>query len=57
MDSIAIATFEMEYEHWVEEECRQICVLRAALKARVSDTELGILVEGGMSHYFKLFFE
>lgn len=55
MDSVAIAAFEMEYGRWVEEQSRQICVLRAALKAQLSDNELQILVDGGMNHYFELF--
>ncbi|XP_044477868.1 transcription factor TGA1-like [Mangifera indica] len=50
-----IAAFEMEYGHWVEEQTRQICELRSALQARISDLELHILVEGGFSHNFELF--
>ncbi|KAJ0040876.1 hypothetical protein Pint_26702 [Pistacia integerrima] len=50
-----IAAFEMEYGHWVEEQNRQTCELRCALQAHISDIELHILVEGGMSHYFELF--
>ncbi|KAJ0040344.1 hypothetical protein Pint_26725 [Pistacia integerrima] len=56
-----------EYGHWVEEQNWQICELRFALQARISDIErfalqarisdieLHILVEGGMSHYLELF--
>lgn len=50
-----IAAFEMEYGHWVEEQNRQICELRTALHAHISDIELRILVESGISHYFGLF--
>uniref|UniRef100_A0A1D1ZIG2 Transcription factor TGA1 n=1 Tax=Anthurium amnicola TaxID=1678845 RepID=A0A1D1ZIG2_9ARAE len=50
-----VATFEMEYGHWVEEQNRQICELRAALQAHVSDIELRILVESSMNHYNELF--
>ncbi|XP_031263561.1 transcription factor TGA1-like [Pistacia vera] len=50
-----IAAFEMEYGHWVEEQNKQTCELRCALQAHISDIELHILVEGGMSHYFELF--
>ncbi|XP_068644036.1 transcription factor TGA1-like [Aristolochia californica] len=50
-----VAAFEMEYGHWVEEQNRQICELRNALQAHVSDIELRILVESGMTHYDDLF--
>ncbi|OMO55970.1 hypothetical protein CCACVL1_26844 [Corchorus capsularis] len=50
-----IAAFEMEYGNWMEEQNRQICELRTALTAHISDVELRILVESGMSHYFELF--
>ncbi|KAI9113839.1 hypothetical protein K1719_015090 [Acacia pycnantha] len=50
-----IATFEMEYGQWVEKQDRQICELRSALNAHISDTELRILVDGIMNHYSHLF--
>ncbi|KAI3868486.1 hypothetical protein MKX03_035659 [Papaver bracteatum] len=50
-----IATFDMEYGHWVEEQNRQIRELRSALLANVTDIELRILVDGAMNHYFDLF--
>ncbi|XP_044469702.1 transcription factor TGA1-like [Mangifera indica] len=50
-----IAAFEMEYGHWVEEQTRQICELRSALQAHISDLELRMLVEGGLSHHLELF--
>ncbi|XP_011021894.1 PREDICTED: transcription factor TGA1-like [Populus euphratica] len=53
--SSGILTFEMEYGQWLEEQNRHICDMRIALNAHISDTELGILVESGMSHYFELF--
>lgn len=53
--SAGIAAFEMEYGHWVEEQNRLICELRTALHAHISDVELRMLVDSGMSHYFDLF--
>ncbi|GLU20410.1 hypothetical protein SLE2022_366130 [Rubroshorea leprosula] len=50
-----ITAFEMEYGHWVEEQNRQISELKAALSHHISDVELRILVENGMSHYYDLF--
>ncbi|CAK8578848.1 unnamed protein product [Lathyrus sativus] len=50
-----IATFKMEYEHWVEEQNRQILELKSALSAHISDIQIGELVNGIMNHYFKLF--
>ncbi|GMI67644.1 TGACG sequence-specific binding protein 1 [Hibiscus trionum] len=50
-----IAAFEMGYERWMEEQNKQICELRSALNAQISEIELRILVESGMSHYFELF--
>ncbi|XP_037495273.1 transcription factor TGA1, partial [Jatropha curcas] len=37
-----IASFEMEYGHWLEEQNRHICDLRTALNAHLSDIELRI---------------
>ncbi|MQM06829.1 hypothetical protein Taro_039658 [Colocasia esculenta] len=50
-----VATFEMEYGHWIEEQNKQICALRAALQAHASDIELRILVESSLNHYDELF--
>ncbi|CAN7005120.1 unnamed protein product, partial [Brassica oleracea var. botrytis] len=50
-----IATFEMEYGHWIQEQNKQICKLRTVLQGQVSDVELRLLVENGMKHYFDLF--
>ncbi|KAJ6990827.1 transcription factor TGA1-like [Populus alba x Populus x berolinensis] len=50
-----IATFEMEYGHWLEEQNRHICDMKTALNTHISDVELRILVERDMSHYFELF--
>ncbi|PSS19540.1 Transcription factor like [Actinidia chinensis var. chinensis] len=50
-----IATFEMEYAHWVEEQQRHNCELRKVLQAHISDIELRILVENGLNHYDNLF--
>ncbi|XP_057504147.1 transcription factor TGA3-like [Actinidia eriantha] len=50
-----IATFEMEYAHWVEEQQRHNCELRKVLQVHTSDIELRILVENGLNHYYNLF--
>ncbi|XP_017188605.2 transcription factor TGA4-like isoform X3 [Malus domestica] len=50
-----VTTFEMEYGQWMEEQNRQICELRTALHACISDVELRFLVDSGMNHYFELF--
>ncbi|KAL8151821.1 hypothetical protein V2J09_021629 [Rumex salicifolius] len=50
-----VATFEMEYGNWMEEQKRQICELRSALESQKTDVELRILVETSMKHYFNLF--
>ncbi|KAJ4840171.1 guanine nucleotide-binding protein, alpha-1 subunit tga1 [Turnera subulata] len=50
-----IATFEMEYGHWLEEQTRHICNLKAALNTHISDVELRLHVDNGMNHYFELF--
>ncbi|KAK6792033.1 hypothetical protein RDI58_011114 [Solanum bulbocastanum] len=50
-----IASFEMEYGHWVEEQDRQTDDLRNALNSQMGEIELRILVEGCLNHYFDLF--
>ncbi|XP_056164871.1 transcription factor TGA1-like isoform X1 [Syzygium oleosum] len=50
-----IATFEMEYGHWVEEQRKKSCELRIALQGQVGDVELLFLVESGLKHYYDLF--
>uniref|UniRef100_A0A7N0T8N7 Uncharacterized protein n=1 Tax=Kalanchoe fedtschenkoi TaxID=63787 RepID=A0A7N0T8N7_KALFE len=50
-----IAGFELEYGQWVEEQNREITILRAALEANIGDAELKVLVDGSMSHYSELF--
>ena len=45
----------MEYGHWLEEQNKQICDMKTALNAHISDVELRILVESDMSLYFELF--
>lgn len=47
--------FGIEYGHWVEEQNRQIDGLRNALDSNISETELHILFEVGMKHYYSLF--
>lgn len=39
----------------MEEQNRQICDLRTAVHADITDIELRILVENAMRHYFKFF--
>ncbi|KAG8373321.1 hypothetical protein BUALT_Bualt11G0012000 [Buddleja alternifolia] len=51
----AIATFELEYGHWVETQNRQIDDLRNVLNSDIGDMELQSLVDGGMRLYFDLF--
>ncbi|KAL5222318.1 hypothetical protein ABZP36_027031 [Zizania latifolia] len=50
-----VATFEMKYASWVEEQSKQTAELRAALQANASELQLRILVEAGLAHYDKLF--
>ncbi|KAJ7945354.1 Transcription factor like [Quillaja saponaria] len=50
-----VATFEMKYGHWVEEQNRHIYDLRSALNAQVGDIELQTFVNSVMNHYFELF--
>ncbi|KAF8030379.1 hypothetical protein BT93_E2731 [Corymbia citriodora subsp. variegata] len=50
-----IATFEMEYAHWVEEQQRMSCELRTALQGHIGDVELLFLVESCLKHYYDLF--
>ncbi|XP_022745173.1 transcription factor TGA3-like [Durio zibethinus] len=50
-----ITAFEKEYGYWVEEQNKQICELRSALQAHITDVELCILVESGLNHYRNLF--
>ena len=45
----------MEYNHWVEEQQRQVTELRKALQVHVTDMELQILVESSLNHYHNLF--
>ncbi|XP_021648135.2 transcription factor TGA1 [Hevea brasiliensis] len=50
-----IATFEMEYGRWLEEQNKHIRNLRNAINTHLSDIELGVLVENGINHYSELF--
>ncbi|XP_078166791.1 uncharacterized protein LOC144561645 isoform X2 [Carex rostrata] len=50
-----IAAFEIEYANWVEEQTRLTCELRSAIQAQLSDIELHMLVDSGMSHYENLY--
>ncbi|KAL5984170.1 Transcription factor tga4 [Asimina triloba] len=53
--SSGVAAFEMEYAHWVEEQNKQICELRTALQAHITELQLEMLVDSGMKHYNYLF--
>lgn len=55
IDFAGIATFEMEYQRWVEVQTRQNFELRSALSTHLADIELRMLVDSVMSHYFDLF--
>ncbi|CAN0858612.1 Transcription factor TGA1 [Linum grandiflorum] len=50
-----IATFEMEYGHWSEEQQKHVCELRAALNSGIGDGDIRILVEASLNHYYELF--
>ncbi|KAF7130844.1 hypothetical protein RHSIM_Rhsim10G0154600 [Rhododendron simsii] len=50
-----IATFEMDYGHWVVTQDKQTCDLRAALNSHIGDMEIQVLVDASMQHYFDLF--
>lgn len=50
-----IAAFEMEYEHWVEEQNKKTNALKTALHAPLPDTELDVLVKDTLNHYANLF--
>ncbi|GAA0166309.1 DNA-binding transcription factor [Lithospermum erythrorhizon] len=50
-----IATFEMEYGNWVEEQNKQTTEMRKALQSHIGEIELRILVDCSMRHYFDLF--
>lgn len=50
-----VAAFDMDYARWVEEQNRQICELRSALAAHITDTDLRLLVDNSIAHYDELF--
>ncbi|XP_010471992.1 PREDICTED: transcription factor TGA7 [Camelina sativa] len=50
-----IASFEMEYSHWLEEQIRRVSEIRIALQSHISDIELRMLVESCLNHYANLF--
>ncbi|EOA35302.1 hypothetical protein CARUB_v10020476mg [Capsella rubella] len=50
-----IASFEMEYSHWLEEQSRRVSEIRIALQSHISDVELRMLVESCLNHYANLF--
>lgn len=50
-----IISFEIEYGLWVELQEKKNCQLRNVLQAHISDTELRVHVEGGLTHFSDLF--
>nr|XP_043617123.1 transcription factor TGA1-like isoform X2 [Erigeron canadensis] len=50
-----IATFEMEYEHWVEEQNKKTNAMKTALHSSLPDDELDNLVKDNLNHYANLF--
>lgn len=45
----------MEYGRWVEDDERHISELRRGLQAHLSDKDLGVMVDGYISHYDEIF--
>lgn len=51
-----VSSFEIDYNHWVDEQDRHTAELRSALQGQqTSDLELSLLVETGLSNYEHLF--
>ncbi|KAJ1273021.1 hypothetical protein BS78_06G248300 [Paspalum vaginatum] len=50
-----VSAFEIDYNHWVDEQDRHTTELRSALQGQTSDLELSLLVETGLSNYEHLF--
>lgn len=50
-----IAAFEIEFGHWIEEQDRKISELRNVLQSSIGDTELGMVVNNMLNHYYNLF--
>ncbi|XP_031118731.1 transcription factor TGA7-like [Ipomoea triloba] len=50
-----IASFEMDYTHWVEEQQKKNSELRNALQSHMHDMELQMLVDSFLGHYSDLF--
>uniref|UniRef100_A0A0A9D9I6 Transcription factor TGA4 n=1 Tax=Arundo donax TaxID=35708 RepID=A0A0A9D9I6_ARUDO len=50
-----VSAFEIEYNHWVDEQNRHTAELRNALQGQTTDLELRMLVETGLSNYEHLF--
>ena len=45
----------MDHARWIEEQNRHVSELRSALAAHVTDNDLRLIVESGVSHYDELF--
>ncbi|XP_062226895.1 transcription factor TGAL6-like isoform X2 [Phragmites australis] len=50
-----VAAFEIDYNHWVDEQNRHTAELRTTLQGQTTELELRILVETGLSNYEHLF--
>ncbi|KAL1540511.1 transcription factor TGA7-like [Salvia divinorum] len=50
-----IASFEIEYSHWLDQQERKITELKNVLHTSVGDPELRVMVERVLSHYCDLF--
>ncbi|GAA0178587.1 DNA-binding transcription factor [Lithospermum erythrorhizon] len=54
--SSGIASFEIKYGQWTEEQKRQNCQLKTALQSPIITViELGMLVEDVLRHYYNIF--
>lgn len=50
-----VASFDIEYAHWIEEQRRKNGELRNAMQAQAGETELQLLVDSYLKHYDRLF--
>ncbi|KAJ7947988.1 Transcription factor like [Quillaja saponaria] len=53
--SSGAAIFDMEYARWLEDDHRHMTELRTGLHAQLSDGDLGVIVDGFLSHYDEIF--
>ncbi|KAG6402442.1 hypothetical protein SASPL_134635 [Salvia splendens] len=50
-----IASFEIEYSQWLDQQERKITELKNVLQTPIGDLELRVMVERVLSHYYDLF--